>query len=131
MRRVAIIFIIGVAILTGCSKISYSPVFQGVPIYPSTQLMTSNTIEEDKYSEMYTDMFFKGNIDSVKKFYEKSIDRDLWEVKEVEKDIPSHGIDKICAYTLSGKERTATITIAYSSNEKTGKHIYITIIGDK
>lgn len=130
MKKVILLCFIILLVITGCSKVTYSNEFTGIPIYPGTELMLDSEFD-NKVHEMYADMTFKGDIDKVEEYFLKNIDTSIWTIKKVDESRTGHNVDKIYDYTLKGNNRNATLTIAYSDNEKTGRRISITIIGDK
>lgn len=133
MKKMIFLCVIIVLLLSGCSKVSYSSEFVGIPIYPGTKLMLSNdnVLDNEVVNEMYGDMFFKGDIEKVKSFFEKNIDKEIWTMKESERPLTGHNVDKIYGYEIKSKELEGGLTIAYTKSDKVGENIYITIIGKK
>ena len=120
--------------LNGCTKakVIYSRNFQGVPIYPGTELLSSNDLGQNMLHELYANMYFKGKFEDVKKYYETNIDKTVWEVNLAKEPNISHGIDEICAYTLKNKDREVRVTITYSKKSKgLDNQITVSITGDK
>ena len=135
MKKVIFLFTLIILLVSGCSKVSYSSEFKGIPIYPGTELYSSNEFD-NQVSEMYAYMHFNGDIEKVKKYFEKNnfeknIDSSIWAIEEINRPLTGHNIDKIYGYTLKSKDRNAGLTIAYSKSDKVGNHFYITITGDK
>jgi len=130
MKKVLLLCILVLLLITGCSKTTYSSEFPGIPIYPGTELQLNDEFD-NKVNEMYVDMTFDGDIDNVERYFLKNIDTNIWTIKKADKARTGHNVDKIYDYILISTNRNATLTIAYSDNEKTGKRISITIIGDK
>ncbi|OGO77459.1 MAG: hypothetical protein A2Y23_02185 [Clostridiales bacterium GWB2_37_7] len=130
MKKVIFLCLIMVLLFSGCSEVSYLSEFPGIPIYPGTEMMLGKEFD-NKVSVMYSDMSFKGDVEKVKSFFEKNIDKDIWTVTESEQPLSDHNVDKIYGYNLKSKEGNAMLTMAYTNSDKVGKNISITIIGDK
>jgi hypothetical protein len=130
MKKVLILCIVMTLVLCGCSKVSYSSEFAGIPVYPGTELISSNE-NDGLVTVMYGDMSFNGDAEKVKEYFEKNIDKDIWTVEASDKELTGHNVDKIYGYNLESKDMKAALTIAYADSDKAGKHITISIIGNK
>ena len=130
MKKVIFLGILIVLLISGCSKISYSSEFKGMPIYPGTELVINNEYDS-QVSETYIGKYVNGDIEKVKRFFEKNIDEGIWTVEVLKQPLIGHNIDKMYGYNLKSKDRDVTLTIAYSNSDKTGEFIYVSIVGNK
>ena len=130
MKKLALLCILLVFLVSGCAKVSYSSEFEGVPIYPGTELFASNEYD-NMVSEMYFGMYVNGDIEKVRKFFEKNIDSSIWTMKDIDRPMTGHNIDKIYGYTIKSKDRNATLIMTYSNSDKVGESISVTITGNK
>lgn len=130
MKKIFFLGILIVLLISGCSKVSYSSEFKGIPIYPGTELVLNNEYDS-QVSEMYVGKYVNGDIEKVKRFFEKNIDEDIWTLEVLKQPLIGHNIDKMYGYNLKSKDRDVTLTIAYSNSDKTGEFIYVSIVGNK
>lgn len=130
MKKVIFLCIAIILLISGCSKVSYSEEFPGIPVYPGTELISNNEFD-DRVSVTYVDMSFKGDIEKVRSFFEKNLDKDIWTMEASNQHLAGHNVDKLYGYVLKSKDRNAGLTIAYTNSAKVGKHISIVITGGK
>jgi hypothetical protein len=130
MKKAIIVCLAIAFLLSGCSKVRYSKEFAGIPIYQGTALFPGND-QENKVIEMYADLSFKGDIEEVKRFFDKNIDHSIWTIDENNQTIIGHTADKLYEYALKSKKRDASLIISYSKSEEAMGHLSITIIGNK
>lgn len=130
MKKVILLWLIMLLLLTGCSKVSYLSEYPGVPIYPGTEYMLSNE-SDNQVTVQYGDMSFNGDIEKVRKFFERNIDKDIWTMEESKYPFTGHNVEKVYGYDLKSKGGNATLTMAYINSDKVGESIIITVIGDK
>jgi hypothetical protein len=130
MKKVIFLGILIVLLIRGCSKVSYSSEFKGIPIYPGTELIMSNEFD-NQISETYIGKYVNGDIEKVKRFFEKNIDEGIWTMEVIKQRLIGHNIDKMYGYKLKSKDQDVTFTIAYSNSDKTGEFIYVSIVGNK
>nr|WP_312576105.1 hypothetical protein [Sedimentibacter sp.] len=64
--------------LAGCfQSVVYSEKYEGIPIYPNTELVSST-----EYRDYYKIPEFKGEFEKVKKFYMDNINQEIWSIEE-------------------------------------------------
>ena len=129
MKKGFLLCILLVLLVSGCAKERYSSEFKGVPIYPGTELFTSNKFDNQDY-EMYMGKYVNGDIEKVKHFFIKNIDSSIWTVEENTRPLIGN-VEKIYGYILKSKDRNVVLTIAYSKSDKVGEFFYISITGDQ
>jgi hypothetical protein len=129
MKKVTFLCVLIVLLISGCSEIDYSSEFKGLPIYPGTELILNNEFD-NQVSEMYLGMYMNGDIEKVKKFFEKNIDSSIWTIEKISRPYTGHNVEKIYGYKLKSKDRNAEVTLAYSKSDKVGDSIMISITGD-
>ena len=116
MKKVTFLCILIVLLISGCSKVSYSSEFIGMPIYPGTELIMNNEFD-NRVSETYFGMYTNGDIEKVRHFFEKNIDTSIWTVEKVDKPLVGQNAEKVYGYSLKSKDRNADLTLAYLSKE--------------
>src|SRR5690554_4866359 len=73
-----LILILCVLYFAGCSQpVTYSEKFEGIPIYPGMELLSSS-----EHEEYYETLEFEGTFKDVKEFYLENIDKEKWSIKE-------------------------------------------------
>lgn len=123
----SIILVLSIVALSACENglIIYSEKFQGIPIYPSVELVAST-----EYAESYEKFGFKDTFEQVKDFYMQNIDQEKWEIEE-NPLYPSYSKEsfKSQGYMLKGEEEEVSLTILLQKTENKGNILYVNLNG--
>lgn len=121
-----IILVFSIITLTGCNQsITYSDKFEGIPIYPKTEL-----IDYTEYQESYEKMNFKDTFKVVKEFYMETIDKEKWEIEENHMYPSLQGEDiKSEGYILKSGEQEVSLIIGLHKTKNKGDILRIELNG--
>lgn len=124
---VLLVLVLSIIALSGCKQsITYSDKFEGIPIYPDTELGVKT-----EYEESYEVFGFKGTFEDVKEFYMENIDQEVWEIQEnpLYPSIEGEGF-KTQGYMLKGEEGEVSLIIGLQSTANEGDILRIDINGN-
>ncbi len=75
---IIVFLILCIITLASCSyPVMYSEKYEGIPIYPNAELISST-----EYREYYKISEFKGKFKEVEKFYTKHINQEIWSIED-------------------------------------------------
>lgn len=113
--------------LSGCNTpVMYSDKFEGIPIYPGMDLISSSD-----YEDYYEISKFEGTFEEVKEFYKDNIDQKKWEMKE--NPLYQHEDNSFVGskgYILKGKNQEVSLIIERIRRKDRNAPLYIRINGN-
>lgn len=121
-----LILALGIITLAGCNgEMEYSNKFDGIPIYPDTEL-----VSDSDYKEYYEASEFDGTLEEVEKFYKDNIKQEQWDIEKnsTNSNSESQGL-KSQSYNLKSDEQEIFLLIQLQSTKNKGDILYINLNG--